>query len=722
MPEGDEHRLGEEQRRHLEERLGGLVQDATVKIHAPVAAGATREPDIWGSGFFVAPNRVLTCAHVLSGTVGGRRVWRGDAEIGVTHRLPGGAGEATVTGRLLHCLPGVDEVPEGRRGLWPTPDLAVVELTEPAEHTCVWLSDLSTPPSDSSGRLLYRGFTRDEYGAVTDWEGYCQVAGLHARYLLRLTGHGGVIRSGLSGGPVVDLGRGAVVGVIKSRRNDQDGGNGVRVTALRELRSAGTDGRDPYQELILAHDRWHWQAQQRHGADAHTWASVQSQLLNLGRQWRPLDRVHALGLLAELPHAPDVGTVDGLVDAVAPRQRTSRMELPGAWRDGAGLLYDPFDGREEKAVLGYLIRVARSQRRAAPGPADELLTWAAERALSLPEDERAELVQLAERDRTRSETVHARVRPPADTPEPSGESTDDTFGPRGRPGTRLPRPDPRPRPPGPAPEQDPAPDEASVAVLLEFRGDWWLEGLYSWTIRLVSRTGDVELMAVGQDVPVAALDPAPPQDLSDALREVFLRADAGDRVAALRLVLPPELFDIPMDEWMLSRSSRHESNWLGAVRTVTVVDQLSHGRPRRPVARWTRTDEAEPPRAVPLLGDVPADVPLPVLYHCGPVGAGPAAGALRRVLDAGPAVVLWRRGGAGPEMRERFAVEVRRLVAGLRDLSELPDAVASLRAGSGESPGRDPAGHWAHGIALLYDDPDDPVLRHAVTGDLLDTP
>ncbi|WP_185124180.1 trypsin-like peptidase domain-containing protein [Streptomyces sp. TLI_185] len=741
----------------MEERLSGLVQDATVKVHGPMDAGDGRSPGIWGSGFFVAPGRVLTCAHVLSELVDGRRVWRGDGEIRITYRTPDGSGEATVAGRLWHCLPGMDEVPEGRRGLWPTPDLAIVELTEHVDHPCVWLSDLSTPPSDSGGWLLYRGFTYDEYGSLSDWEGYCQVAGVHGRYVLRLTGHGGEIKEGLSGGPVVDLGRGAVVGVIKSRRNDRDGGNCVRVTALRALRSAGTLGEDPYQDLILAHDGWHWDAQQRHGADNHTWASVQSHLLSRGRPWRPLDRVQALGLLAKLPPAPDVGTIGKLVDEVCPGQRTSRMERPGAWRDGAGLLYDPFDKREEKAVLGYLVNVARQQRRAAPGPAGELIDWALERARSLRPDEREELARLAAPEPIR--IGHAGVRSDApggfaadpgplvhradaEREEPGADQASDpngasngafdpngAFGAHGRSG---PRRSSRPES-GPRPDPEAALTDGSAVVLLEFRGDWWLEGLYSWTVRLMSHTGDVELMAVGQGVPVDGLD-RPPPDLADALREVFLQADAGRNIAPLCVVLPQELFDIPVDEWEISRSSRHESAGLGAVRFVSVVDQLSYGRTAPEVRRFSREwpPEDTTPRAVPLLGEYGRDyglgrgyrdgpgrdpgAPAPVLYHCGPISTGPAADALRVALDAWHAVVLWRRDQAGPEVCERFDRGVRELVLGLRNLGELPAAVAELRATSGPD---DPASDWAHGIALLWDDP---VLRSALTSDLLDTP
>lgn len=49
--------------------LSDLVRAATVRIHRSGAGYALDEPGTFlGSGFFVAPNWVLTCAHVaLSG-------------------------------------------------------------------------------------------------------------------------------------------------------------------------------------------------------------------------------------------------------------------------------------------------------------------------------------------------------------------------------------------------------------------------------------------------------------------------------------------------------------------------------------------------------------------------------------------------------------------------------------------------------------------------------
>ncbi|MFD9986142.1 trypsin-like peptidase domain-containing protein [Streptomyces massasporeus] len=746
-----------------------MVRDATVRIHGRSAQGATDASGLWGSGFFIAPGKVLTCAHIFCQRVAGRHVWRGDGELGISFRLR--AGEmVTVPGRLVHCLPGPDEVPESKRALWPTPDLAVIELDEPvAEHPCVWLSDRSAPPVGLNDNLLYLGFTRDEYGDLSPWDGSCRVAGSHGDHVLRLDGGGGEIKAGLSGGPVVDPGRGAVVGMIKSRRNNQDGGNGVRITALRELSSTDPPGEDPYQELILAHDQWHWRVQREGGRETHTWASVQSDLPTPGRGWLPLDRVHALGLLAELPQAPDVGTIERLVDDACPKQRITGIAVPRSWRDGAGLLYDAYPGGEEKAILSYLIRVARRERTRALDQSTALREWALGRARTLREDDRNELARLARQPepvelsarRPGWEAVprsEPRLVPEADDvvqapgravrPQPPLDGADvraldtvpvrpvapvDPFGPRS-PRATLPRD--APCAPPAVPESDSAPHGTEdhgpdlervrgddlATVLLEFRAEWWMEHHYSWTVRLVRPAGDVELMAVGTPLHIRQLG-GPPEKLLDALRQAALRADAGAYVAPLEVLLPQELFDIPVDDWRVSRSSRQETARLGCVRAVTIVDQRSFDRAssggERTTWRSRRLPEGRPVATAPLLApghrDTAAGAVDTVLFHSGPVGGGKPGEALRRVLDAGPAAVVWRREDALPGMAERFTSEVGRLVRGICGVAELPHAVAALRASLDLD---DPDSEWARGLAVLHD----PERRPAVTTDLLDTP
>lgn len=58
------------------ELLEPLVKAATVRVHAPADGyGTPGTGPTWGSGFFIAPGWVLTCAHVIGEGVL-RCVWR----------------------------------------------------------------------------------------------------------------------------------------------------------------------------------------------------------------------------------------------------------------------------------------------------------------------------------------------------------------------------------------------------------------------------------------------------------------------------------------------------------------------------------------------------------------------------------------------------------------------------------------------------------------------
>ncbi len=107
----DEHARGassglDAARRALRE----LVMAATVRIHRAGVGYAIEEPGTFlGSGFFVAPNWVLTCAHVA-------RAGEGD-EVTVVYETGPGRGGAAVAGTVAATVP---EHAEGApRGNWP---------------------------------------------------------------------------------------------------------------------------------------------------------------------------------------------------------------------------------------------------------------------------------------------------------------------------------------------------------------------------------------------------------------------------------------------------------------------------------------------------------------------------------------------------------------------------------------------------------------------------
>ncbi|WMD04102.1 trypsin-like peptidase domain-containing protein [Streptomyces sp. FXY-T5] len=703
-----------------EDRVKGLLHDATVWIRGPETGGRSGDPQLWGSGFFIAPGRVLTCAHVLADAPAGSGVWQGKPNLRITYRVRpehhDGSPEATVAGRLLYSLPAHDPAVPLDRGSWPLPDLAVIAVDEEYEHPCVWLSDLSTPPGGASGQLGYRGF-RIDGGSVRGRSGDCAVEGTDEPYGVRLGIEGGEIKPGLSGGPVVDLGRGAVVAVVKGRRNDGSGGTSVQITALRELWSPGGDGQ-PYQELIRSHDRWHWTVYQRDRDVTRTWAGEQSKLPNTSGDWRPEDRVEALGLLAGLPPAPDSGTVQRLVDKACPGQFELRMPPPVSWRDGAGLLYDPVRKSETEAVLDYLLRVAGSVQDVARTAALALQDWALERAELRPELVRSDLGRLA--------VVRERVGVSASRAGAAGHTGREAVG-----LWPAPAPDPPPGDSTSAFREEPAPDTAdadpaeppvieAAAVLLELRDDWWLEDHYHWTVRLVGPTGEAELVGVGEDLAVTDLV-QPPQEVVDALNRAFLRADAGCYVAPFEVLVAQELFDLPFDAWRVNGPSAHESESAGCVRPVSIIDQRRHGPyplERSAVRRVSGPPHAAGPhpRMLPLLeAHVASPAPDVVLFHRGPVRDGAAGAALRDALNRGFTTVVWSRAEATLEQGEQMTEGVRRMLDRISSPAEVPAAVTALRANHAALPARD---HWSRHLAVLHHDPD----HRPVPADLLDAP
>ncbi|MFI6810397.1 trypsin-like peptidase domain-containing protein [Streptomyces luteogriseus] len=706
-----------------EDRVKGLLHDATVWIGGPGADGRRDIPQLWGSGFFIAPGRILTCAHVLASAPPDSGVWQGEPKLRITYPVrlgqPDGRPEATLAGRLLYCLPEHDPEVPFDRGSWPLPDLAVIGVDEDAEHPCVWLSDLSTPPGGASGQLGYRGF-RIDGTSVRGRSGDCAVEGTDEPYGVRLGIDGGEIKPGLSGGPVVDLGRGAVVAVVKGRRNEGSGGTSVQITALRELRSPGRAGQ-PYQELIRSHDRWHWAVHQRDRDIARTWAGEQSKLPNASTDWRPEDRVEALGLLAELPDAPDSGTVLGLVDQACPGQFELRMPPPVSWRDGAGLLYDPVRKSEREAVLDYLLRVAGSMQEAAPTAALALQHWALERAELLPEHVRSDLNRLAfVRERVRvaagragsAGSAEAPGAGAADSPAPAPARPADDADTVAR---DAPVSESGADPAGADPSASPITERA--VVLLELRDDWWLEDHYHWTVRLLAPTGDAELVGVGENLAVNDLV-EPPQEVLEGLSRAFRRADAGDYVAPLQALIPQELFDLPFDSWRLTGSPTRENDTAGCVRPVSIVDQRGHGpdpSERRVAQRaeWPSHGAGPPLRMLPLLEAREASpAPDVVLFHCGPVHDGTAGAALRSALNRGFTTAVWYRASSTAAQSRQITEGVRMMLDGLSTPAEVPVAVTALRAEHSTQH------HWSRHLAVLHHDPD----HRPVPADLLDAP
>ncbi|WP_425508442.1 trypsin-like peptidase domain-containing protein [Streptomyces roseirectus] len=397
-----------------------------MRIHRGGGGYALDEVDTFlGSGFFVAPNWVLTCAHVACGGEGG--------EVAVVYRNSPGDDVRTVRGRVVATVP---ERP-GRMpasGNWPAPDLALVQLTEPADdHECVYVSERPAAYF-GEGRVLYAGWTFSEdrlqvldgtlsvQGTIGGWSSDVQ---------MRLGDND--LPYGVSGGPVIDLARGEVIGVLKARSDHRPGGTSTGIEQLRTLRvPAGeitAEHDDLYQAVFHAHDRYHRDRQRRPAARAQTWTEVQSLLgARPGRTLGPDERVKLLGRLADLPPPASTRALLDILDSLPGLQGPTPLPAPRGWRDGLGTLYE--SARDDGAlelVLDYVMHVLAADRpftsATTPEAEEALWHWVWQTADPLPARYR---VALTERRMAR---LRDKAAPTPPSPGPWPPPPRDTNGP-----------------------------------------------------------------------------------------------------------------------------------------------------------------------------------------------------------------------------------------------------------------------------------------------------
>ncbi|WP_406260673.1 serine protease [Streptomyces chartreusis] len=203
-------------------RLIRAVQDCLVQVRGRTA----------GSGFLAAPGYVVTCAHV-AGAEGSQveLAWQGNQ----------------LSGTVLAASPA----PTGQ-GLWPYPDLAIVELQDPpADHPCAWWHDRIPLGGQKLTAAGYSDKYRYQPEVVTTNFTHQGDQFLDSGLMLRLKQD--EVTPGMSGGPVVDLDGGGVCAVVKATRMDSTdmGGLATPVGALRSLEPAA------YRALVQAHDSFH---------------------------------------------------------------------------------------------------------------------------------------------------------------------------------------------------------------------------------------------------------------------------------------------------------------------------------------------------------------------------------------------------------------------------------------------------------------------------------
>ncbi|MGP4004537.1 VMAP-C domain-containing protein [Streptomyces sp. 8N706] len=740
--------------------LHALVRRAVVRISAASDGYDPLGTGYWGSGFFVAPGWVMTCAHVVG--TGGGAVWRGERVVGIS--WDGG----TAVGEVALALPPPDDPGRPPR-TWPLPDLALVRVPGAPAHECVWLSDISTGgPVDIS----LHGWSSETGDVAYRWV-VGETSGRDGRDGGAMLLRGEQPVGGCSGGPVVDTRSGSVIGMCKARiADDPTAGHAVPVTALRAL--CDLPGGDLFHDVLLAHDRYHLERHQSARAD-DSWTDVQAELRpEQPGGFGPVLRANLYGRLAGLTPPRTPGEVTVLVDDVKRRVFREAYQPgvdhdPRSWREGAGLLYGlrdrgtpgkgPGGNAELEAVLLYAAKVwaavGRLGRPRDEAPLRELRTWLERTAEPLPRVVRQEIEEI----------LDAYALPGSE------------GGPRA---------------------------DVLVEIDQSLYGD-----RYPWRVKLLYDGRLVTpLHGDEQGVPRARLREALREPIADALR----RGDVGEYLAVVEVALPPELFDEPLDAWRLGPRRTPDGRTdpyglpLGERRVVVVRDRrrAGTGNPewRR---RWSGVQRG-PLTAIPLRGaplpdperrasgedrtgadsaagqertgtdsvlgqdraagqcralgqeDGPVQAPGAAQHHrpgrhdspphdhgsghlhhpgqwhggprgeswnaaydrlsraswasvpvfCGPVAAGDGATAMDAALTAGHPVAIWRRCATPHTDCAEFHRAVERLVREAGRADGLHAHIRSLRIRAGDpDPERDEAA-WARSIALLFDPPDRP--------------
>lgn len=714
--------------------LAAMVRPSLVRIGAPGDGYATDRDPYWGSGFFVAPGWLLTCAHVVG--KGGAAVCRGESAMSVTWQersATDGWTERTGTGTAVLVAPRPDAA-QPARDRWPFPDLALVRVTGADEVPCLWLADREAGPRTQVGLFGWSVHTGEP--GIRHGEG--ELAGADGPALLL---SGSLPVAGLSGGPVLDLRHGSVVGVIKGRWPDE--GIVVPVTALYELLDLRDGGRT-VRDVLRAHDLHHVHQlphlhQKRHrslpgpGPGPSTvfpaypgWTAFQAGLPGLAPEATGIPaelRTRLYGHLAHLPPPVRAGEVVHLVEDVKELVRGERLwslMLPHVrtWREGAGLLYglralESGGGGtlvDLDAVLLYAAKLARkieSERAGEvdPGRLAAFTDWIAGQA-------------AGHRNWAVGEVVRALLED-GDDLSPTVSTT--------------------------PPEVISASASAPRTDVLVTVGAAMYDGRYPWSVQLI-HDGQVVTPVVSDDRGARA------EELMRVLREPLTRAlsrgDHGEHLAAIEVFLPRRLFDLPVDEWRLlpeqsdgepgERGDEDDDGAdfvderavpLGMRRTVVVRDARRNGQEPSPEwrGRWKGvqsgplvpgTLHGRPPAAghppgarpggrYPYYGALSAMDHAGVPVYCGPVGTGEGHAAMNAALMAGHPVVLWRRDRHDHEECGAFHRQAAELLAAARRASGLHRPVRDLRIRLA-----DPDTARAYGlsgkIAVLFDPPDRP--------------
>jgi hypothetical protein len=176
-----------------------------------------------GTGFFVAPGLILTCAHVV------QRAWENNLPVEVWTWDGQSLGLGSIDIYALEKIPIKDTLP-GHKFQFLYPDLALLQV-KLQNHPCVYLD----AQVNSGNQLYVYGYPDNFPGgdeAEFTLEGESRIDNL--RFLLKF--REGEARPGFSGSPLLNLHTGGVCGVIQTTRGSDIGGRGIPTSiVLQEL-------------------------------------------------------------------------------------------------------------------------------------------------------------------------------------------------------------------------------------------------------------------------------------------------------------------------------------------------------------------------------------------------------------------------------------------------------------------------------------------------------
>ncbi|MBM2616249.1 trypsin-like peptidase domain-containing protein [Actinoplanes sp. LDG1-06] len=324
-----------------EAELEQLFRRSLVRIDGPDGSH--------GSGVWVAPGLVLTCAHV-AGT--------GDVEITWE--------EIRAPGRLVEAVPPRRRDPDQP---WPWPDLALLEVAGIPDHPCAWLSDqrlsVQTPLFLLGHSTVYQrapqvSSASGRYGGPQEVDG---------AEMWRFTTD--EVAHGMSGGPVLDLRNGAVCAIVKSTRlpDSTMGGVVIPIAGLRAF--------SPHARAML------WSRHDQHHTGG-VWAALREGLRRhpnrVPASINAVEEAELLGLLSGVRVDVDLPVLyQRAADRLAPSSLAGLREVANALMDrltpAAGL-------HPLLAFTAHLSQLTTGR------PRDELLRWTEQVAIRRGESDR----------------------------------------------------------------------------------------------------------------------------------------------------------------------------------------------------------------------------------------------------------------------------------------------------------------------------------------------